>query len=46
MRQRPYICHVDMESSVRPILMIPREDDEDVVYDEIWDPTLWADEFF
>ena len=43
--KHPYICHVDMESIVRPILMIPREDNEGIVYDEIWDPTLWADEF-
>ena len=45
-QKRPYICHVDIESFVRPILMIPREDDEGIVYDEVWDPLLWADEFF
>ena len=44
--KRPYICHVDMKSIVRPILMIPHEDDEGLVYDEVWDPTLWANEFF
>ena len=44
--KRPYICHVEMESIVRPLLMIPREDDEGMVYDEFWDPSLWANEFF
>ena len=45
-QKHPYICHVDIESIVRPILMIQREDDEGVVFDEVWDTSLWGDEFF
>ena len=42
----PYICHVDAEAIVRQCLVIP-DSYEDVTYcHEIWDRSLWGDEFF
>ena len=45
-RRKEYICHIDVEHIVRPCLMIPENyGDPFTQYHEIWNRSLWADEF-
>ena len=42
-----YLYHVDVSNIVRPCLMIPKDPSDPFTdYEEIWEKSLWANEFF